>query len=65
MKPRTRLQVEVWKLHQQLSEPREHESFVISNHDFYSYEAKYIDEHGAALEIPAKLSDEIIKKRNG
>lgn len=33
---------------------------VISNHDFYSYEAKYIDEHGAALEIPAKLSDEII-----
>lgn len=35
MKPRTRLQVEVWKLHQQLSEPREHESFVISNHDFY------------------------------
>lgn len=35
---------------------------VISNHDFYSYEAKYIDEHGAALEIPAKLSDEIVKK---
>lgn len=35
MKPRTRLQVEVWKLHQQLSEPREHKSFVISNHDFY------------------------------
>lgn len=35
---------------------------VISNHDFYSYEAKYIDEHGAALEIPAKLSEEIIKK---
>lgn len=35
---------------------------VISNHDFYSYEAKYIDKHGATLEIPAKLSDEIIKK---
>lgn len=35
MKPKTRLQVEVWKLHQQLSEPRQHESFVISNHDFY------------------------------
>lgn len=35
MKPKTRLQVEVWKLHQQLSEPREHESFVASNHDFY------------------------------
>ncbi len=35
---------------------------VISHHDFYSYEAKYIDEHGAALEIPAKLSDELVKK---
>lgn len=35
MRPRTRLQVEVWKLHQQLNEPVEHESFVISNHDFY------------------------------
>jgi len=35
---------------------------VISNHDFYSYEAKYIDEHGAALEIPAKLPDDIVKK---
>ncbi len=29
---------------------------VISNHEFYSYEAKYIDENGASLEIPAKLS---------
>ncbi|MBC7750061.1 MAG: PcfJ domain-containing protein [Methylotenera sp.] len=35
MKPKTRLQVEVWNLHQQLSEPKHHESFVISNHDFY------------------------------
>lgn len=35
---------------------------VISNHDFYSYEAKYIDEHGAMLEIPAKLSKETIAK---
>jgi D-alanine-D-alanine ligase len=25
-------------------------------HDFYSYEAKYIDENGAMLEIPAKIS---------
>jgi len=25
--------------------------------DFYSYEAKYLDEHGAALKIPAPLSD--------
>ncbi|OGZ53324.1 MAG: D-alanine--D-alanine ligase A [Candidatus Ryanbacteria bacterium RIFCSPLOWO2_01_FULL_48_26] len=29
---------------------------VIPTHDFYSYEAKYIDEHGAKLNIPAKLS---------
>ncbi|MCL2127406.1 MAG: D-alanine--D-alanine ligase [Treponema sp.] len=28
---------------------------VIPAHEFYSYEAKYIDENGAALEIPAKL----------
>lgn len=35
MKPKTRLQFEVWNLHQQLSEPKEHESFIISNHDFY------------------------------
>ncbi|MBN1662020.1 MAG: D-alanine--D-alanine ligase [Deltaproteobacteria bacterium] len=37
---------------------------VISNaahHDFYSYEAKYIDEKGATLEIPAKLSKKMIK----
>ncbi len=35
---------------------------VISNHDFYSCEAKYIDEHGAALEIPVKLPEYIVKK---
>ena len=35
---------------------------VIANHDFYSYEAKYIDEHGAALEIPAKLPSDIVQK---
>jgi D-alanine-D-alanine ligase len=28
---------------------------VIVNHEFYSYEAKYLDEKGAVLEIPAKL----------
>jgi D-alanine-D-alanine ligase len=28
---------------------------VISSHEFYSYEAKYLDEKGAALEIPAKI----------
>ena len=31
---------------------------VIATHDFYSYEAKYIDENGAALEIPADVSAE-------
>ncbi|MBI2589881.1 D-alanine--D-alanine ligase [Candidatus Berkelbacteria bacterium] len=35
---------------------------VIPNHDFYSYEAKYLDEYGAAFEIPAKLPDDIVKK---
>lgn len=29
---------------------------VIPHHDFYSYEAKYLDENGAGLAIPAKLS---------
>jgi D-alanine-D-alanine ligase len=27
---------------------------IIPHHEFYSYEAKYIDENGAGLEIPAK-----------
>lgn len=35
---------------------------VISNHEFYSYDAKYIDENGALLEIPAKLQDNKIKE---
>lgn len=35
---------------------------VKSNHSFYSYEAKYLDEKGAVLEIPAKLSQDIIDK---
>jgi len=29
---------------------------------WYSYESKYLDESGAKLEIPAKLSDEEVKK---
>jgi D-alanine-D-alanine ligase len=37
---------------------------VITNkkHSFYSYEAKYIDENGATLEIPAKISKGIEDK---
>ena len=27
---------------------------IIPTHEFYSYESKYLDENGAALEIPAK-----------
>ena len=29
---------------------------IIPHHEFYSYEAKYLDENGAGLEIPAKIS---------
>ncbi len=32
---------------------------VLPTHDFYDYEAKYIDEHGAVLQIPARLPAEI------
>lgn len=35
---------------------------VVPTHEFYSYEAKYIDEKGALLEIPAKISEKIIKR---
>lgn len=35
---------------------------VLPNQDFYSYEAKYIDEHGAVLEIPAKLSPDDVNR---
>jgi D-alanine-D-alanine ligase len=35
---------------------------IIPSHEFYSYDAKYLDENGAALEIPAKI-DEKTKKR--
>ncbi|MCG1010672.1 D-alanine--D-alanine ligase [Salinicoccus sp. ID82-1] len=31
---------------------------IVANTDFYSYESKYIDENGAALEIPASLDDD-------
>lgn len=35
---------------------------IIPTHEFYDYDAKYIDEDGARLEIPAKLSNEQVKK---
>ncbi|TAN57376.1 D-alanine--D-alanine ligase [Patescibacteria group bacterium] len=34
---------------------------VIPKNDFYSYKSKYLDENGAVLEIPAKLSENTIK----
>ena len=35
---------------------------IIPHGEFYSYKAKYIDESGAILKIPAKLPAEVIKK---
>ncbi len=35
---------------------------VITEHEFYSYEAKYLDENGSRTEIPAKLPKSIINK---
>jgi D-alanine-D-alanine ligase len=35
---------------------------IIPQTDFYTYEAKYIDEHGAILEIPAKIPEPLTKK---
>lgn len=32
---------------------------ILPRHEFYSYEAKYLDENGAVLEIPAKLPSDI------
>ncbi|MES2199280.1 MAG: D-alanine--D-alanine ligase [Chlamydiota bacterium] len=34
---------------------------IIPHHEFYSYEAKYLDDNGATLEIPAKLDPAILK----
>ncbi|MFQ5652210.1 MAG: D-alanine--D-alanine ligase [bacterium] len=34
---------------------------IIPQHEFYSYEAKYIDDQGALLEIPANLTPEGVK----
>jgi D-alanine-D-alanine ligase len=35
---------------------------VISTHEFYSYDAKYLDEKGAVLEIPAKVPAETVRE---
>ncbi len=35
---------------------------IIPRHEFYSYEAKYLDENGATLMIPAQLKPEQVKE---
>jgi len=35
---------------------------ILPSHEFYSYEAKYIDEKCASMEIPAKISSQIEKQ---
>lgn len=35
---------------------------VITSHEFYSYEAKYLDENGSRTEIPAKISKSVTIK---
>ncbi len=35
---------------------------VASTHDFYSYEAKYLDENGAALIVPAEIPEDTKRK---
>lgn len=35
---------------------------ILPRHEFYSYEAKYLDENGAMLEIPAKLPPDISER---
>jgi D-alanine-D-alanine ligase len=35
---------------------------ILPRDEFYSYKAKYLDENGAALEIPAKISPEISER---
>ncbi len=35
---------------------------ILATHEFYDYNAKYIDENGAKLEIPAKMSKTKIKE---
>jgi D-alanine-D-alanine ligase len=35
---------------------------IIPTHEFYSYEAKYLDAEGAKLEIPAKLDAATVKR---
>jgi D-alanine-D-alanine ligase len=33
---------------------------IVGNHDFYSFDAKYVDDTGAELDMPAKLPEETV-----
>lgn len=35
---------------------------IVPKHDFYCYEAKYLDEQGAVLEIPANIPDQVAQR---
>ena len=35
---------------------------ITPHHDFYSYEAKYIDDKGAGLQIPAELTEALVSE---
>ena len=35
---------------------------VVGNYDFYSFEAKYVDDSGAKLDMPAKLDQEVVSR---
>ncbi len=35
---------------------------IVPNHEFYTYEAKYIDEHGAGLVIPADVPEAVVHR---
>ncbi len=35
---------------------------IVVGHDFYSYDAKYVDDQGARLEIPARLPPGVVKR---
>ncbi len=35
---------------------------IVSRHEFYSYDAKYLDDEGATLQVPAKLPARVVKK---
>lgn len=35
---------------------------IVPSHEYYDYEAKYIDDHGATLQIPVSLPESVLKE---